>query len=123
MLEKIVAALESIAASLVVIATALKDAALKAAPGGAPAAAAPASTASTAAPPPAAEEGPTKEKVQSMAREFSDKYGRDEVKKIMAACGVKNVKEIDAAKIKPFFDALTKANAEKTAAADDDGLG
>lgn len=131
MIERICAAIESIAASLVIIAVALKDAALKATPGGAPAtttatsAAAPAAPAAPApAPPaaPAAPTGPSKEDVQTKAREFSDKHGRDEVKKVMTSAGVKNMKEIKPEQLKPMFDALAAAEAAKsgTAAADDD---
>lgn len=134
MLEKIVAALESIAASLVIIATSLKDAALKATPGAAPVAAAAAAAPAPPAPAPAAAPaaaaaatGPTKEEVQTKARLFSDAHGRDEIKKVMVAAGVKNMKEIKPEQIKPMFDALVAAEAAKggagAAATADDDLG
>lgn len=123
MLERIVAAIENMAASLVIIAVALKDAALKGTPGAsATAAAAPPAAAAPAAPAAAAATGPTKEDVQTKAREFSDKHGRDEIKKVMTAAGVKNMKEIKPEQLKPMFDALVAAEAAK-ASGDNDDLG
>lgn len=134
MFERAVAALEAIAAQLVIIAVCLKDASLKATTGGtpapvaaaAPAPAAPAAPAPAAPAPPPVATGPTKEEVQTKAREFSDKHGRDEIKKVMQAVSLKNVKEIKPEQYKPFFDALVNADNAKSggaAAAADDDLG